>query len=426
MNLLVTNTRNAQAYAIIRALRPYANKIVATMEGDNRFFDWFSHAAHSCLVDKRYFTPSPAADWRAGRIQKENTEKEKRYVQALLRICEDEKIDTIFPSYDPHVYVLSKNKESFKKLGILIPVPDFDVVITPLDKYRTVKAAEEVGFPCPKTRLPESEDDLERIANEIGFPLLIKPRFTASGRGTTAVRDFSELAETTRLIIKNYGMPLLQEFIPGDQGDYITLLLDQKGELKMVYQKRFLVYFRRGTFAKYRESITPTDYGIQASRLLKDLGWWGSSQVEVKIDARDNTPKLMEINPRFGSGLMEIVVLGINAPWMCLKVARGEEVKSVLNYPVAVHLRPVEDALLLILQLSGLVISKYQTVVRGKLLFDPFNAPTTFKELVWWYKGIYTNKKEKVFDFTFKDFFQDPLVSVIAWCQFVARVLQSV
>jgi hypothetical protein len=30
MNLLVTNTRNAQAYGIIRALRPYAEKIVAT------------------------------------------------------------------------------------------------------------------------------------------------------------------------------------------------------------------------------------------------------------------------------------------------------------------------------------------------------------------------------------------------------------
>jgi biotin carboxylase len=425
MNLLVTNTRNAQAYAIIRALRPYANKIVATMEGDNQFFDWFSHAARSRLVDKRYFTPSPAADWRAGRVQRQNTEKEKRYVQAVLRICEEEKIDTIFPSFDPHVYVLSKNKESFERLGIVIPVPDFDVVITPLDKYRTVKAAEAVGFPCPKTRLPESEDDLKRIADEIGFPLLIKPRFTASGRGTTAVRDFSELSETIRLIIKSCAMPLLQEFIPGDQGDYITLLLDRRGELKMVYQKRFLLYFRRGKFAKYRESITPTGYGIQASRLIKDLGWWGSSQVEVKIDARDNIPKLMEINPRFGSGLMEIVAVGINAPWMCLKVARGEEVESVLNYPVAVNLRPVEDALLLMLQLSSLVISKYQTVVRGKLLFDPFNPPTTFKELVWWYKGIYTNDKEKVFDSTFKDFFQDPVVSVIAWCQFIAKVLQS-
>ncbi|MGB7947883.1 MAG: hypothetical protein WCH75_09400, partial [Candidatus Binatia bacterium] len=62
------NTRNAQAYAIIRALRPHAEKIVATMEGENRLAARFSHAANSRLVDKRYYTPFPAKDWRAGKI----------------------------------------------------------------------------------------------------------------------------------------------------------------------------------------------------------------------------------------------------------------------------------------------------------------------------------------------------------------------
>jgi biotin carboxylase len=184
MNLLVTNTRNAQAYALIRALRPHANKIVATMEGNNPFAAWFSHAARSRLVDRRYFTPSPAADWRAGRIQQENTENEENYIQAVLRICEDEKIDTIFPSFDPHVYVFSKNKERFERLGILIPIPDYETVLTPTDKYRTIQAAQKVGFPCPKTYLAESEEDLKRISEELGFPLVVKARFTAGARGT--------------------------------------------------------------------------------------------------------------------------------------------------------------------------------------------------------------------------------------------------
>src|SRR5262249_5301759 len=35
VNILVTNTHAPQAYAVIRALRPYAEKIVATVEGDN-------------------------------------------------------------------------------------------------------------------------------------------------------------------------------------------------------------------------------------------------------------------------------------------------------------------------------------------------------------------------------------------------------
>ena len=154
MNLLVTNTRNAQAYAIIRALRPHAQKIVATMEGEKRLAARLSHAANSRLVDKRCYTPSPAKDWRAGRIQRENTESEEAYIRVVLRICEQEKIDTIFPSFDPQVYVFSKNKERFESIGVLIPVPDYETVVTPLDKYRTIQAAQEVGFPCPKTYLP--------------------------------------------------------------------------------------------------------------------------------------------------------------------------------------------------------------------------------------------------------------------------------
>jgi hypothetical protein len=39
-------------------------------------------------VDKRYYVPSPAEDWRAGKIQRENTEKEELYIQAVLEICE--------------------------------------------------------------------------------------------------------------------------------------------------------------------------------------------------------------------------------------------------------------------------------------------------------------------------------------------------
>ena len=50
MNLLVTNTRNAQAYAVIRFLRPYAQKIVVTMEGNNRLAARISHAASSCVA----------------------------------------------------------------------------------------------------------------------------------------------------------------------------------------------------------------------------------------------------------------------------------------------------------------------------------------------------------------------------------------
>ena len=75
MNLLATNTRNAQAYAIIRALRTHAEKIVVTMYGKNRLSARLSHGANSRRVDKRYYVPSPVEDWRAGNIGRENRTK---------------------------------------------------------------------------------------------------------------------------------------------------------------------------------------------------------------------------------------------------------------------------------------------------------------------------------------------------------------
>ncbi|MGB7946185.1 MAG: hypothetical protein WCH75_00755 [Candidatus Binatia bacterium] len=51
------------------------------MYGKNRLAARLSHAANSRLVDKRYYVPSPVEDWRAGIIQKENTEREETYIK---------------------------------------------------------------------------------------------------------------------------------------------------------------------------------------------------------------------------------------------------------------------------------------------------------------------------------------------------------
>ena len=109
MNLLVTNSHTPQAYAIIRALRPHARRIVATFEGD-RFTARFSPGANSRLVDRSYRVPSPVSDWWQGRISAENTATEDEYLTAILKICERERIDVIYPSWDPYVYVLASRR----------------------------------------------------------------------------------------------------------------------------------------------------------------------------------------------------------------------------------------------------------------------------------------------------------------------------
>jgi biotin carboxylase len=427
VNLLVTNTRNSQAYSIIRALRPYAQKIVVTMYGKNRLAARLSHAANSRLVDKRYFVPSPVKDWRAGKIQKENTEIEEAYIQAVLRICEKEKIDTIFPSFDPQVYVFSKNKERFEKMGVLIPIPDYETVITPLDKYRTILAAQEIGFPCPRTYLPESEEDLRVIASEMGFPAVIKPRFTAGGRGMQMVKNFPELLEKTRFVWESQRMPMVQEYIPGKQNQNIHLILDRKGEWKSVFCATNFYLFRIAqTLSSGGESLALDPHVPDAIRLVRSFGWWGAATLQAKIDHRDGIPKLMEINPRLGLNLWIRTELGINAPLMCVKIAQGQEVEVVKDYPAGIMLiDPIGTILGLGVSLLDLLIYKFRIGVQKKAPIDPLNPPMSLKEMIKSYSQTYFGGRKKVINPYFRYVLQDPLVSILWWGQFFGLVVRA-
>ena len=425
MNLLVTNTYASPAYSIIRALRPYANRIVATLEGENRWEARFSQAAYSRCVDKRYAVPSPGRDWRAGRIQRENTPCEEAFVQALMRICEEQRIDVIFPSLDPHVYVLSKNKGLFAGMGVTIPVPDYDTVLMALDKYRTIQVAEQAGFPYPRTCLYEPREDLKGIAEQMGFPLVIKPRCSAGSRGMAIVKNYAELVKTLPVIVRNHGHPLIQEYIPGKQRQTVDVLLDRNGDVLFAFQKKILRNFRVTTqLVTVSESLPPDAHLHNSARLVQKLGWWGSASVGTLCDPRDGVSKLMEINPRFSQQLWHRTEIGINEPWMSVQVARKVAVEPVDAYPAGILLvSPIEDVQLLGLQVLDLLLYKYRSGMRTGNLTDPLSPPLSLRRQLRSFMQTYLSKQERVFDPYCRYFFQDPLVAILWWARFATWIL---
>lgn len=428
MNLLVTNTRHAQAYAIIRALRPHARKIVATLDGENRLVARLCQAANSRLVDKRYHVPSPVDDWRAGNIQRENTEMEEAYIRAVLKICSEANIDTIFPSWDPHVYVFSKNKARFERLGILIPVPDYEAVRTSMDKYGTVKAAQEVGFPCPKTYLAENKDDLQGISDDLGFPIMIRPRFTSGGSGMAIVENTTELKEKVGQIRLRRGVPIIQEYIPGrriSEESSSRIIVDKEGNLKACFCTRRLRTCLRlhNDMAVIHELVPPPPLLKEVVRLVRRIGLWGGMGVATKVDPRDGVAKLLEINPRFGSRLWQMTELGINAPLMCIRIARGEAVDPASDYADSIlFLEPVEDAIQLGYWALDTLVYKVRTELLARSPVDPLNPPRAIKEMIESIRSTYFAAGTKLYNPHFRYVLRDPVPSILWWLTVAKRV----
>ena len=424
MNLLVTNSQSAQAYAIIRALRPHARRIVATMEGPHRWAARTAHAANSRLVDRRYYVPRADQDWRAGVIRRENTAREEAYVERLLEICRIEEIDTIFPSYDPLVYVLSKNRDRFK--DVLIPVPDYDTLLTPLDKWRTNEAARRAGFPCPRTYLPAGDADVPRIAREIAPPWVLKHRFTAGGDGMGFFTDVDALRRAIGEIEDPQSMPVIQEFIPGRERQNFYLVADRASEVAAVLCPKVVRYASRlynDNFGSV-ESANAHPLVPQVKQLVRELEWSGALTLQTKVDVRDGVPKLLEMNPRVGLHLWYRTALGYNEPLACLQIAGGEDVPGH-EFPVGtLLLTPLEDSLRIGVDFLDRLIYR----LRGGPPLDPHNPPRPFAQRAHAYARDYFGSKPRAFSPYWTHLLDDPLPCLLWWyayAGFCARSLRT-
>jgi len=418
MKLLVTNTHAYQAYAITRSLRPHAERIVATLSGARLLGFWpTDHAAYSRLIDRRYRVPDPEVDWLAGRIQPQNTALEDTFIARILEICARENIDTIFPSSDAWVYVFSKNKARFEAQGIVIPVPDLDTVMTPLDKYRTILAARKVGFPHPETHLGESDEVVRRIAHNMPPPWVIKLRFTTGRRGMAFVEDADDLVEKCRATRARHGTPMIQEYIPGQQNESSYLVLDRD---KQVVSAMTVTTRRRSANvfsgeASACETVPTGPLVEKAIALAQHINWWGGMTVQHKVDPRDGQPKLMEMNPRLGISLWYRTELGINEPLMCLQIARGEKPEAANDYPYGyLLLKPVQDLFSLALDLINIAAYRFRTDVLKRHLEHPLSGPYFANRRFGCYWNDYFGKRKRCLTPYFRHAREDPL-PLIMW-----------
>jgi predicted ATP-grasp superfamily ATP-dependent carboligase len=236
----------------------------------------------------------------------------------------------------------------------------------------------------------------------------------------TIVHDIHELLETLSFQADELLKPMIQEYIPGGEKESLQFVVDRGGNLCFAFHKKRLRKFRvNARFGAVSESAPLPPYCEQAALLMKSLEWWGGGGVEVLVDPRDGSFKLMEINARFARQLWNRTEMGINEPWMCLEVARGNSCPQQPEYPVGVlFVNPVEDFLLLGLQMLDRLVHRLRRLLGGKKAFDPLNSPTPLPELIKGFLQTYRRGRTRVFDPYSKYFLKDPAVSLVWWLQF--------
>jgi predicted ATP-grasp superfamily ATP-dependent carboligase len=215
------------------------------------------------------------------------------------------------------------------------------------DKLATARHAEGIGLSVPRVYSDAQEADLDAIARDVRFPVVIKAR---SGSGVTAAMVYAGDGEALRRgyaalvgrsgeagrAVRNFRAPLIQEYVPGHIHDVCTVSWQGEVIAALTQVRQVMSPIDGGVGAVNRTTDEP-ELRALAVRLLESLDWQGPAQVEFKRDARDGRWRLIEVNPKLWGTLPLSIAAGLCFPAIIRDLVMGRRVVRMPSYRVGLR-----------------------------------------------------------------------------------------
>ncbi len=213
--------------------------------------------------------------------------KDPAYIQNLINICKEDKIDLLIPTIDTDLLVLSENKDRFEAVGTRVMISQPDKILICRDKNNTSQFFVDCGLhaPMPVNNWREYKG---------GYPAYIKPKDGSSSINAFKVENEDEL-EVYAAQVEDY---IIRPFVSGHEYT-IDIFCDWNGNpLYIVPRERMQV--RAGEVLKTRIFMDETM--IEEARVLcKKFKPCGPMTVQL-IKDDEGVNWYIEINPRYGGG----------------------------------------------------------------------------------------------------------------------------
>lgn len=256
---------------------------------------------------------------------------EKGYIDIILDICKNEKIDGILSLIDPELSLLAENEEIFSKLGVKIFISSYETTEKCFDKYSMFQFLKSNGFNCAMTYIDIKKFKADLENGNISFPVFVKPRYGSASIGISKVDDIRLL----ELLFEISRDLIIQEFLEGEEYgsdvyvDYISyevvsLFVKKKLRMRAGETDKAVSYKNEDLFKIIIEFVNK----------LKCRG-----PIDIDIFNVKGSWYISEVNPRFGGGYPHAYVCDINIPNLILNnLMNSANTRQIGNYKENVYM----------------------------------------------------------------------------------------
>lgn len=267
-------------------------------------------------------------------------------VEAVTAIIERERPDALLPTVGGQtaLNLTIKLAESgvLEKFNVDLIGAKPEAIKVAEDRLLFKKAMDEIGLEMPKARFCRNLDEARAAAEEINFPIIIRPSFTLAGTGGGIAyngEEFEEICERG-LTASPITEILVEESIIGWKEYELEVMRDTADNVVIICSIENFdamgVHTGDSITVAPAQTLTDREYQIMrdaACKIMRKVGVdTGGSNVQFAVNPRNGELRVIEMNPRVSrSSALASKATGFPIAKIAAKLAVGYTLDEIRN-----------------------------------------------------------------------------------------------
>ena len=243
-------------------------------------------------------------------IKSMGEENIEEFLIDLKKIINETGIEILIPSYDREVYFFNKYQSKIEELGIKLLLPSSQSLKMAAKPF--LSNLNDIGINVPKTIRVSDEKDIEKVCEDIGFPLVCKGIIKDAYIANSVAEANSFFQKIREIWHGGKGFVLFQQFVLGETITISGVANKENDIVGRVIMKKLGIDSKGTTWSGmtyYSEEIDEL-----CNKIIKHLRWVGPFELEFIKDINSGKLFLFEINPRLPSWIYLSEIAGCNIP----------------------------------------------------------------------------------------------------------------
>ena len=263
-------------------------------------------------------------------------------IEEIIRVAKLAKADAIHPGYG-FLAESPEFRDACEEAGIVFIGPTAETMRTLGNKVAARQLAVKVGAPVmPATDpLPLDNDEVLRLARQVGYPVMLKASWGGGGRGMRPIDSEDILLDAVQAARREakaaFGKDevYLEKLVTRARHVEVQILGDQYGNLVHLFERDCSIQRRRQKIierapAPYLDQKTRQALCDAALKIGHGSDYCGAGTVEFLVDIDTGAFYFIEVNPRIQvEHTVTEVVTGIDIVKAQIKIAEGGHLGKV-------------------------------------------------------------------------------------------------